>query len=121
MEEAGELDITPVQSIVLLVIGDQPGLDQKSLAAIIAQDKATTGSVLARLEARGLIIRKVPESDRRARSLYLTAAGKKMNRRLGDVTRRTRARFVKNLTDQEQREIIRLLRKLLGTGWLKPE
>ena len=113
MQEAGNYDITPVQASVLLVIGDQPGIDQKTLASMIALDKATTGSVVARLESRRLLGRKTPPSDRRARALYLTDKGKKLNRRLGTVTRRARERLVEDLTPAECTELIRLLRKIL--------
>jgi DNA-binding MarR family transcriptional regulator len=114
MEEAGDCDITPVQASILLIIGDRAGIDQKTVAALIALDKATTGNVVARLEARGLLTRATPPSDRRVRALFLTAAGKALNRRLGSVTRRARERLVKDLTAREQRELIRLLRKILG-------
>jgi DNA-binding MarR family transcriptional regulator len=114
MDEAGGYDITPVQASILLVIGDQPGIDQKTLAAMIALDKATTGSVVGRLEARGLLTRTTPPSDRRVRAMFLTKEGKKLNRRLGTVTRRARERLVKSLTPGERSELIRLLRKLLN-------
>ena len=114
MEEAGGFDITPVQASILLIVGDQPGIDQKTLAAMIALDKATTGSVVGRLDARGLLTRMAPPSDRRVRAIFLTKEGKKVNRRLGTVTRRARERLVKDLTPGERSELIRLLRKLLN-------
>lgn len=114
MEESGRSDITPVQASILLVIGDQPGIDQKTLAAMVALDRATTGNVIGRLEARGLLTRTIPPSDRRVRTLYLTNQGKKLNRQLGLVTRRARERLVTDLTAVEHRELIRLLRKILS-------
>jgi DNA-binding MarR family transcriptional regulator len=116
MEEAVNYDITPVQASVLLVIRDQQGIDQKTLAGMIALDKATTGSVVARLESRRLLSRRRPKSDRRARALYLTLKGKQLNRQLGTVTRRARDRLVENLTSAECAELIRLLRKVLRIG-----
>ena len=86
-EEAGASDITPVQASVMLVIASQPGIDQRTLAGTIALDKATTGNVVARLLKRGLITRTVPPSDRRVRTLYLTQKGKRLNLKLGGVTR----------------------------------
>ena len=70
-EEVGSSNITPVQASVMLVIASRPGIDQRSLAEIIALDKATTGNVVARLLHRGLLTRAVPPSDRRARALYI--------------------------------------------------
>jgi DNA-binding MarR family transcriptional regulator len=113
MEEASSYDVTPVQASILLVVGDQPGIDQKTLAGRIALDKATTGSVVGRLEARALLSRTIPPSDRRIRALFLTKKGKELNRQLGKVTRCARERLVKDLTAGEREELIRLLRKLL--------
>ena len=112
-EVAGDLDITPVQASVLLVIYSEPGIDQKTLAETIALDRATTGSVVARLQARGLLRRRTPAADRRARTLFLTPAGKVLNRRLGAVTRRARTLLVHDLSAREQEQLIRLLRKIL--------
>jgi DNA-binding MarR family transcriptional regulator len=102
-----------VQASVLLVVNSQPGIDQKTLAEMIALDRATTGNVVARLEARGLLARKTPASDRRARALYLTRTGSSLNRKLGGVTRQARRLLTRDLTAREHRELIRLLRKIL--------
>jgi DNA-binding MarR family transcriptional regulator len=111
-EEVGSRNITPVQASVLLVIASRPGIDQRSLAEIIALDKATTGNVVARLLRRDLLTRVVPPSDRRARALYLTQKGKRLNAQLGGVTRRSRARLLEPLTASEERLLVKLLRKI---------
>ena len=110
---AGAYDVTPVQASILLVVYGQPGIDQKTLAEMIALDRATTGNVVGRLEARGLLKRLTPSSDRRARTLFLTRAGKALNRKLGAVTRQARQLLVQDLAVREQKELIRLLRKIL--------
>jgi DNA-binding MarR family transcriptional regulator len=115
-EEAGSNNITPVQASVLLVIGSQPGIDQQSLATTIALDKATTGNVVGRLRERGLVTRIVPPSDRRLRALYLSPRGKRLNQKLGAVTQRARARLLEGLSDEEQKTLIRLLRKVAGVA-----
>jgi len=112
-DAAGGYDVTPVQASVLLVVYNQPGIDQKTLAELIALDRATTGNVVGRLEARGLLRRETPPADRRARVLFLTKAGELLNSKLGAVTRRARHLLVQDLTEREQEELIRLLRKIL--------
>jgi DNA-binding MarR family transcriptional regulator len=106
-------EVTPVQASVLLVVGNQPGIDQKTLAEIIALDRATTGNVVGRLEARGLLKRVTSPADGRARILFLTRPGDLLNRKLGAVTRKARQLLVQDLTAQEQKELIRLMRKIL--------
>ena len=115
-EEAQRSDITPVQASVLLVIGSQPGIDQRTLASTISLDKATTGNVVVRLLKCGLITRKVPSSDRRVRTLYLTQKGHRLNLKLGDVTRRARERLLEGLNKDEQQVLIHLLRKISGVA-----
>lgn len=75
LQETGELGVTPVQYAVLQTVGNQPGIDQRTLARNIALDASTTGGVVDRLEARGWLERKTAPEDRRARRLALTLAG----------------------------------------------
>ncbi|WP_198164709.1 MarR family winged helix-turn-helix transcriptional regulator [Rhodoplanes sp. Z2-YC6860] len=110
---ASDYEVTPVQASVLLVVGNQPGIDQKTLAEIIALDRATTGNVVGRLETRGLLKRATAPADGRARILFLTKPGTLLNRKLGAVTRKARRLLVQDLTAQEQKELIRLMRKIL--------
>ena len=58
LQEAGELGVTPVQYAALQVVGNQPGIDQRTLARSIALDTSTTGGVVDRLEARGWLERR---------------------------------------------------------------
>jgi DNA-binding MarR family transcriptional regulator len=98
---------------VLLVVCSQPGIDQKTLAEVVALDRATTGNVVRRLETRKLLRRLTPHSDRRARILLPTKSGERLNRRLGAVTRKARRLLVRDLTTREQKELMRLMRKIL--------
>src|ERR1700744_1960305 len=74
-QEAASYDITPVQEAVLLVIGKLPGIDQKTLSALVALDRSTAGSVVTRLEERGFVARKTDTKDKRATLLRLTPGG----------------------------------------------
>lgn len=74
-EEVGDLNLTPVQYSSLQTVCRQPGIDQKTLAKTIGYDTSTIGGVIDRLEARGLVERKVSANDRRARQVSPTASG----------------------------------------------
>lgn len=74
MAEAG-LDLTSVQYAALLTLRDHPGLDQQTLAGMIAYDRVTIGGVIDRLVQKGLVDREVSPTDRRARVLMLSSAG----------------------------------------------
>lgn len=73
--KAAGVDLTPVQFAALSAIAADPGVDQASVAARIAYDRATIGGVIDRLEQKGLVSRVVSTRDRRARELSLTAEG----------------------------------------------
>ena len=72
MDEAG---LTPIQWAALVTTSQRPGLDQSSLSREIHIDTSTIAGVLSRLEARGLIQRRLSAQDRRLRLLYLTDEG----------------------------------------------
>lgn len=74
-QELQEHNLTPVQFAALQTIANQPGLDQRTLAGLIALDTSTTGSLLDRLETRGLVRRSLSPNDKRVRLLSLTDAG----------------------------------------------
>ena len=111
-EEAGALDITPVQEALLLVLASSPGIDQKTLAELVALDRSTAGNVIGRLEERGLIARVPNDSDRRARKLSLTPSGHALSKRLGPVAQRAAKRLLGPLGPLERSEFMRLLRKV---------
>lgn len=76
VEDAG-YDLTPVQYAALAAIATNSGLDQATLAGLIAYDRTTITGVVDRLVQKGLVARQPSARDRRAHELQITAAGKK--------------------------------------------
>jgi DNA-binding MarR family transcriptional regulator len=113
-EEAGPLDITPVQEALLLVLSRRENLDQTTLADLVALDRSTAGNVIDRLEKRKLIARVENDKDRRARLVSLTARGKSLSEKLRPIARRAAERLLAPLSPLERSEFIRLLRKVTG-------
>jgi DNA-binding MarR family transcriptional regulator len=113
-EEAREQDITSPQYIILVALALDPGIDQNSLAEAVDLDRWTTGDVLSRLERRGLVTRKVDSTDRRCRTLFLTPVGHRLVQEMEPTGMRVHERILAPLDAAEQREFLRLLRKLLG-------
>ncbi len=113
-EETRDLDITSPQYIILVALALRPGVDQNSLAETVDLDRWTTGDVLARLERRGLLAREIDISDRRCRKLVLTPAGEHLVQELEPTTVRVNDKLLAPLDATEQRELLRLLRKLVG-------
>ena len=65
--------VTPIQYAILRTLHESPGIDQVTLAQMIALDTSTTADIAARLETKGWILREV--LPRRQRRLSLTASG----------------------------------------------
>ncbi len=111
MEEVGKAgsDLTPVQYAALQVVGNQPGIDQRTLARSIALDTSTTGGVVDRLEARGWLERRLSPQDRRARQLFLTPAGEQGLADAVPAMLRAQEQILAPLTPRQRTEFMRLL------------
>lgn len=73
-EFAGEA-ITPRQKAALIVVYQQPGINQNGLADRLMMDRNTVADMVRRLVAAGVLHRVVAWDDQRAYQLFLTAAG----------------------------------------------
>jgi MarR family transcriptional regulator, transcriptional regulator for hemolysin len=71
-ERAREFALEPMGCKVLLVLAENEGITQQRLAELTVLDPSTTGRLLDRLEAKGLVERRRRPRDRRARSVALT-------------------------------------------------
>jgi len=109
-------DLTPVQFAALSTIAGNPGLDQASLAGLIAYDRVTIGGVVDRLVQKDLVDRTVSSRDRRARALLLTARGHKTLAILVPVARRAQEDMTAGLTRDEARQFLKLLKKTTEAG-----
>ena len=115
VEETG-YDLTPVQYAALAAISANSGIDQVTLAGLIAYDRTTITGVVDRLVQKGLIARHESSRDRRARELKVTPAGRKT---LGGITPAVEAAqrtLLRGLTQKEARGLIRLLQKAIASG-----
>jgi DNA-binding MarR family transcriptional regulator len=114
-EHLAAFDVTPVQFAILNALIDTPGTDQVSLAARVALDAATSGSVIGRLEAKGWVRREASPQDRRRKLLWLTAKGKKAVMAMAPQVSRVQALILQPLQAQEQQQFMDLLAKLVGS------
>jgi DNA-binding MarR family transcriptional regulator len=104
-------DVTPVQYAVLRLLQDRPGIDQATLAQEVALDTSSTADIAARLEAKGWIAREV--MARGQRSLSLTDAGRDVLARLVPGIHALQQTLLGRLSEREQAEFMRLLRKFV--------
>jgi DNA-binding MarR family transcriptional regulator len=114
-EETGDLHITTTQFGILHLLKHQPGLDQISVAKLLGLDRSTTGMVLNKLEKAGLVGRSVGKTDRRKRTLALTAAGERMLKRLKAPAQRVMKRQLAAFKPPERKLFLRMLDKFTRT------
>lgn len=104
-------DVTPVQYAILRMLQEKPGIDQVTLARLVALDNSTTADIAARLEAKGWVLREI--LPRRQRRLTLTVEGETMLAGFVPNVHELHERMLAALEPQEQAEFKRLLRKFV--------
>ena len=113
VEACAEWDVTPGQYGVLALLSASPGIDQQTLARRIGLDASTTGGIVARLAERGLIDRRVGASDRRARVLELSEAGRKLFAAVGPAVAAAQRRLLAPFSAEEREQLLSLLERLI--------
>jgi MarR family transcriptional regulator, temperature-dependent positive regulator of motility len=118
LAEVGEagFDLTPVQYAALSAIRTNPGIDQVTLAGLIAYDRTTITGVVDRLVQKGLLVRHASSRDRRARELQITEAGKRTLRGITPAVEAAQQTMLRGLTEKEGADLMRLLRKAIAAG-----
>lgn len=114
--KAHGVDLTSPQFAALAVLKQNPGVDQATLAGLIAHDRVTIGGVVERLCGKGLVIRETNARDRRSKRLRLTAKGDDLLKKLGPIVEASQDELLAGLDAAEQREFIRLAEKLARAG-----
>ena len=66
--------MTRAQGLILARLARQPGMTQNEMAGLCEVEPITVGRLVDRLEARGLLERRLDPSDRRIRRLHLLPA-----------------------------------------------
>jgi DNA-binding MarR family transcriptional regulator len=118
LAEVGDagFDLTPVQYAALATIKANPGLDQVTLAGLIAYDRTTITGVVDRLVQKGLAVRHASSRDRRAKELEITDEGRHTLRAITPAVEAAQEMMLRGLTEEEANELMRLLRKAIAAG-----
>ena len=112
--EAAGCDLTPVQYAALARIADAPGLDQATLAGLIAYDRSTIGGVVDRLVEKGLVAREISRRDRRARELRITDTGAAILKKIAPAVAETQRILLSGLGEREAAQFMKLLKKAIA-------
>jgi DNA-binding MarR family transcriptional regulator len=115
VDQAG-YDLTPVQYAALAAVSANTGIDQVTLAGLIAYDRTTITGVVDRLVQKGLVVRKESSRDRRARELKVTPAGRKTLSGITPVVEAAQRIMLRGLSEEEAKELMRLLQNAIASG-----
>tara|TARA_R110000850_G_scaffold164162_4_gene288833 strand:+ start:2761 stop:3129 length:369 start_codon:yes stop_codon:yes gene_type:complete len=77
-----EFGVTVDQYVLLSVLADAEGIIQNELSERMSSDANTIGAMLRLLEQKNVIRREPSKNDRRALRVYLTASGKRLQKKL---------------------------------------
>ena len=111
--DAATLDhgITADQFVVLMELSRGEALTQTELAARTSSDLNTLRAILVRLEARGLARRRAHPTDRRARSVGITAKGRGVFDRAWAASEGIREQLDRSFTERQLETLVKFLRR----------
>jgi DNA-binding MarR family transcriptional regulator len=113
LEETATFNITPVQFSLMTALDRRGESDQISIAREVGLERTTVAEVLTRLEARGLITRRVSPEDGRVRLVKLARKGKLLVTRMAPAVQRAHDRTLEALApdgrDALMLQLIRLV------------
>jgi DNA-binding MarR family transcriptional regulator len=112
-QETSEVGLTPVQYAALQVVCNAPGMDQGTLCGTMAFDTSTIGGVIVRLEARGLVERRVAAHDRRVRLVHPTPEGRTLLSKVVEPMLRSQELLLKPLPKHDRTELMRLINQVI--------
>jgi DNA-binding MarR family transcriptional regulator len=108
-------DLGTIEWRVMAVLArfDGEGLSARAVARLTAMDKVAISRALARLVAKGRVLRRVHAGDKRRSVLRLSAAGWRIHDAVAPLARRHEREFLGRLDAQERQWLARILDKLM--------
>jgi DNA-binding MarR family transcriptional regulator len=117
-ERLERLDLNPRSYALLRHIDSSEGRSQHALADALHVPPSRMVALLDELEGRGLVERRPHPSDRRARSLYLTAKGRRLLAKAGKVADEHEAELCADLNAGERKQLLELLGRIAASQGL---
>jgi DNA-binding MarR family transcriptional regulator len=110
-DRSADFDLSFAQAMALREL-DAP-LPMRELASRLCCDASNVTGIVDRLEARGLVERRVAPGDRRVKHLVLTDAGRTVRRQHRDALT-VDLPLLDELSPAERRQLVELLRRGVG-------
>jgi DNA-binding MarR family transcriptional regulator len=107
--------ITATQYVSLSVLQVHPGMSSAQLSVRSFVTPQSANQMVASLEREGYIERSPDEKNRRIRRISLTAKGRRLLERIEKKASRYEAEMLSRLSEDEQRELRRLLQSCIDS------
>ncbi len=111
-ERAQRLALTLPQCRALIHLQSNEGVSQKRLAELADVDPMTLVRILDRMEADGWVQRRFDPADRRAHTVWLTAAAAPVLEQIWQLIAETRAEMLQGLSSEERTVLVTLLERV---------
>lgn len=111
-DSLSEIDLRPVEYTLLLMVAENPGASQSGVCEALGIQKANCVPTMSELERRGLILRKKSTSDARSYELHITAKGRRILRRAGEVQASHERKLIERIGVNGRDQLLDLLGKL---------
>jgi DNA-binding MarR family transcriptional regulator len=106
--------LTPVQHLILTVLGDEEALSPAEISERTIMDSATLSGVLDRMADAGLIKKEENPGDRRSIRVSLTARARKMMDKLAEQRKAVNEELTSALSIEEKLLLKRMLKEIKG-------
>lgn len=113
--ERFDLGTTEWRVMAVLARYDGEGLSARAVARLTAMDKVAISRALARLVAKGRVLRRTHRGDKRRSVLRLSAAGWRIHDAVAPRAREHEREFLAMLNAEERAWLARILDKLISS------
>ena len=104
--------VTADQFVLMAALSRGNALTQRELAKRMTSDPSTVRAMLVILAMKGLVEREMHPTDSRARTVALTAAGKRKFRQLWNAGEAIRAQMLEAIYPETPETLVRLLTRI---------
>jgi DNA-binding MarR family transcriptional regulator len=114
------IDLTPPHAGILRAIAAEPGRSQQALSGQLGLLPSRVVAYVDELEDRGYVERRRNPDDRRLHALHLTASGKKVITKIGELGRQHDRLLTAGLDSQQRDTLHQLLATIAQQQGLTP-
>lgn len=105
-------NLTPQQAVALTYLFKKDGINQLELGEMIQKDRTTVSGIINNLVISGYVEKRTNPKDKRSSLLYITEKAKLIEDSIIEQIIEVNKYLLKDLTDQEQKFLIDILKKI---------